>query len=222
MVSVSNLMDALNNMSYESQPLTIERVFVTLIMTFAVAMFVFVVYRFVFKGVLYTRNFNVGLVMTACITALIILPISTNILLSLGMLGALSIVRFRTAIKDPMDIVFTYWAIAVGVACGAGFYMVATLGSAMIGAFVIVLNFTTVGGSEPYLLVLHYGGDAEKSVQGALPKHRVRSRTVTGDDVELMVEVRMKTGETAKVDTFTSIQGVKDAALVSYSGDYVS
>jgi uncharacterized membrane protein YhiD involved in acid resistance len=182
-------------------------------------MFVFYMYRKTFNAVIYTRNFNVGLVLTGLVVTLVTLPISSNIALSLGMVGALSIVRFRTAIKDPADIVFTFWAIAVGIISGAGLYMVAIVGSPVIGVFLFVLTHANIRGNDPYLLVLHYDAEADAQVQQALPKNKLRSRTVTQKGVELMLEVRMKSTETSKVDELLKVKGVSDASLVSYNAD---
>ena len=201
------------------QALTIERVLLSLIVTFSVTLFIFFMYRKTFKGVIYTRNFNVGLVLTGLVVNLVTLPISSNIALSLGMVGALSIVRFRTAIKDPADIVFTFWAIAVGIISGAGLYMVAIIGSPVIGLFVFVLSRANLRSNDPYLLVVHYRNEAEEAVQAALPSNKLRSRTVTSAGVELMVEVRMKAKDAPKVDDLLNIKGVNDAALVSYNAD---
>ena len=201
------------------QALTIERVMLSLCVTFGVTLFIFYVYRKCFNGVIYTRKFNVGLVLTGLVVSLITLPISSNIALSLGMVGALSIVRFRTAIKDPADIVFTFWAIAVGIISGAGLYMIAIVGSPIIGLFLFVLNRANLRSNDPYLLVIHYATEAEAAVQKALPENKLRSRTVTSAGVELMLEVRMKAKETSEVDELLKIKGVKDAALVSYNAD---
>jgi uncharacterized membrane protein YhiD involved in acid resistance len=201
------------------QALTIERVLLSLIVTFSVTLFIFFMYRKTFKGVIYTRNFNVGLVLTGLVVNLVTLPISSNIALSLGMVGALSIVRFRTAIKDPADIVFTFWAIAVGIISGAGLYMIAIIGSPVIGLFVFVLSRANLRSNDPYLLVVHYKNEAEEAVQAALPSNKLRSRTVTSAGVELMVEVRMKAKDAPKVDDLLKIKGVNDAALVSYNAD---
>lgn len=224
---MTQLEDTLNkflNPENTIQTITIERVVVALLVTFVVSMLVFLVYKKTFQGVLYTRNFNLGLVMTSLVTTMIIIPISSNILLSLGMIGALSIVRFRTAIKDPMDIVFTFWAIAIGVSCGAGMYMVAFVGTLMIGFFVFLLsNLNLFQGSDPYLLVVHYPGELESKVKAALPTHRLRSRTVTPEEVELMAEIRLEDEQTSGVvDELMRISGVRNAALVSYNGDLVS
>ncbi len=222
MGALEQLLNTLGGLSYVDRPLSVQRVVVTLLLTFAVGLFIFYIYRKTFKGVLYTRNFNIGLVMTALVTALIIMPISSNVILSLGMVGALSIVRFRTAIKDPIDIVFMFWAIAVGLACGAGFYMVAIVGSPMIGLFVFGLSHANFGSADPYLLVVHHENGSEPELKKALPAHRLQSRTVSTNGVELMLEVRMQAEDTIVVDNLLKIKGVTHAALISYNGDYVS
>ena len=201
------------------QSLNIERVLLSLIVTFGITLFIFFMYRKTFSGVLYTRNFNVGLVLTGLVVNLVVLPISSNIALSLGMVGALSIVRFRTAIKDPADIVFTFWAIAVGIISGAGLYMIAIVGSPVIGIFMFVLSRANFRSSDPYLLVVNYSSEAEEAVQEAIPKHKLRSRTVNPAGVELILEVRMKAKEAPQMDELLKIKGVSNAALVSYNAD---
>ena len=199
--------------------LTIDRVLLSLIISFIVALFIFYMYRKCFSGVIYTRHFNISLVLVSLVVTLVILPISSSLALSLGMVGALSIVRFRTAIKDPIDVVFMFWAIAVGIISGAGLYMVALVGSPIIGLFLFVLSRANLRTNDPYLLVIHYTTDAEAAVQKALPENKLRSRTVTSAGVELMLEVRMKSKDASKVDELLKINGVKDAALVSYNAD---
>ncbi len=221
-MDVSELLDALQATTTSNPDLTVERVVLSLLCTFVISMFIFFIYRETFRGVLYTRNFNVGLVLTSLVTAMIIIPISTDITLSLGMVGALSIVRFRTAIKDPTDIIFTFWSIAVGITCGAALYMVAFVATPIIGAMVYALCHLNIKGAEPYLLVIHYDEGAEEPLQDALPPHKLRSRTRTGAGIELMLEVRMKPDETPHSDDLLKIEGVKDVGLVSYNGDYVS
>jgi uncharacterized membrane protein YhiD involved in acid resistance len=194
-------------------------VLLSLIVTFGITLFIFFMYRKTFSGVLYTRNFNVGLVLTGLVVNLVVLPISSNIALSLGMVGALSIVRFRTAIKDPADIVFTFWAIAVGIISGAGLYMIAIVGSPVIGIFMFILSRANFRSSDPYLLVVNYSSEAEEAVQKAIPKHKLRSRTVNPAGVELILEVRMKAKEAPQMDELLKIKGVSNAALVSYNAD---
>jgi uncharacterized membrane protein YhiD involved in acid resistance len=212
------LNDFLNPSSiYES--LTIDRVLIALLMSFLLNLFVFYIYRKTFKGVIYNRDFNVGLVLTGLVVTLVVLPISSNIALSLGMLGALSIIRFRTAIKDPKDIIFTFWTVTVGIICGAGLYLVAIVGVPVIAILLFVLQRARFSGPEPYLMVVHYKSEAEDSVQAALPKHKVRSRTVTADGVELMGEVKLNSKDMPQVDSLLKINGVKDASIVSYTSD---
>jgi hypothetical protein len=201
------------------QTLTVDRVLLALLVCFVINFFIFYIYRKTFKGVVYAREFSVGLVLTGLVVTLIVLPISSNIALSLGMVGALSIVRFRTAIKDPKDIVFTFWTIAVGIICGAGLYMIAVVGVPVIALFLIVLERTNIRGPDPYLMVVHYAKEAEKALQAALPKYKIRSRTATGDGIELMGEVRMHAKDVPQVDELLKIRGVRDASIVSYSSD---
>jgi uncharacterized membrane protein YhiD involved in acid resistance len=201
------------------QDLTVDRVILALLTTFAINLLIYYIYRKTFKGVVYAREFNVGLVLTGLVVALVVLPISSNIALSLGMVGALSIVRFRTAIKDPKDIVFTFWVIAVGIICGAGLYMIAIVGVPIIALLLLVIERTSFRGPEPYLLVVHYASEAEATVQAALPKHKIRSRTVSADGVELMGEVRMYSKDVPKMDELLKISGVRDASILSYTSD---
>ena len=218
-MTLEDLIQEFLNPANAYQALTVERVLLSLIVTFGVTLFIFYMYRKTFSGVLYTRNFNVGLVLTGLVVTLVVLPISSNIALSLGMVGALSIVRFRTAIKDPADIVFTFWAIAVGIISGAGLYMIAIVGSPVIGLFMFVLSRASFRSNDPYLLVVNYSKEAEEAVQKAVPKHKLRSRTVNPSGVELILEVRMKAKDAAQVDKLMKIKGVSNAALVSYNAD---
>ena len=219
MVDWQQLLSDFLNPPNAYQSLTIDRVLLALLVTFALDILIFYIYRKTFKGVVYAREFNVGLVLTGLVVALVVLPISSNIALSLGMVGALSIIRFRTAIKDPKDIVFTFWAIAVGIICGAGLYMIAIVGVPVIALLLFVLERTSFRGPEPYLLVVHYASEAEAAVQAALPKYKIRSRTANADGVELMGEVRMNAKEVPSVDALLKIKGVKDASILSYTSD---
>ncbi len=197
--------------------ITIERVILSLTISFAIGLFLFFMYRKTFTGVIYNRAFNISIVLTALIVTLVVIPISSNVALSLGTIGALSIIRFRTAVKDPKDIVFMFWAIAVGILSGAGLYIVAIIGTPMIGLFLFILSGVNFHSAETFLLAVNYSSEAESAVQSALPKNKLRSRTVTREGVELMVEVQAPQKDAPKVDQLLGIEGVRDASLVSYN-----
>jgi uncharacterized membrane protein YhiD involved in acid resistance len=204
--------------------LSISDIGASLFITFLVGMFIFYIYRSTFQGVLYTQSFNISLVMIALITSLVIMTISSNLILSLGMVGALSIVRFRTAIKDPMDIVFMFWAIAVGIANGAGYFKISITGSIFIAISLFILSKYKVKHS-PYLLILNYEGEAHDSVDDYLrenfKKLTIKSNTITNDNSELTVEIRFDNNP-KYIKELSSISGVKSAVLIAYNGDYVS
>jgi uncharacterized membrane protein YhiD involved in acid resistance len=155
------------------------------------------------------------------ITSLVILAVTANVVLSLGMVGALSIVRFRAAIKDPMDIVFMFWSIAVGIVVGAGFYLLGLVGSVVIGIAMILLNIN-VTSKRPYLLVLHTADSegetgAMKLIKSDVGKVAIKSKSVTKSGIELMVEMRLNDEDTAIVNHLLEIEGVDNATLVSHS-----
>lgn len=212
----------LEQFNYNNTPLNMSRVIITLLLTFAVGLFIFYIYKKTFKGVLYTRSFNISLIMIAMVTALIIMTISSNITLSLGMVGALSIVRFRTAIKDPIDIVFMFWSIAAGITNGAGFFAVAITGTLIIGGVLVLFTYYDFRITSPYLLILHCDHDTSIPFENIVPKYNLKSKTLNSEGVEITVEVRIKDNDTSFINDILKIEGVRDAALISYNGDYVS
>ncbi|WP_054956282.1 DUF4956 domain-containing protein [Paenibacillus dakarensis] len=211
--SVLNL-EAFRNISYID-------VFLGLLSSFIVGMFIYWIYRKAFRGVVYSYNYNVSFVLMTMITALVIMTISTNIVLSLGMVGALSIVRFRTAVKDPLDIVYMFWAISAGIASGAKLYPIALLGSLIIGITILWLSRRKVK-EQLFLLIIRHSDQAtdEVKLQLSKVKHRLKSKTVRKEFTELTVEVRLVDDNTAFVDRISEISGVQDASLVNYTGDY--
>jgi uncharacterized membrane protein YhiD involved in acid resistance len=211
--SVLNL-EAFRNISYID-------VFVGLLSAFIIGMFIYWVYRKSFRGVVYSYNYNVSFVLMTMITAMIIMTISTNVVLSLGMVGALSIVRFRTAVKDPLDIVYMFWAIAAGIASGAKLYPIALLGSLIIGLILLWLSRRKVR-EQPYLLIIRYHEAAYEEVKGHLRKHqyRLKSKTVRKEFTELTVEIQLRDDNTAFVSDISNLEGVQDTSLINYSGDY--
>jgi len=201
------------------------RVVLTLLIAFAVGGFLHIIYKKSFAGVVYSRSFNISLILLTMVSALVLMLISSNLTLSLGMVGALSIVRFRTAIKDPIDTVFMFWAVGEGLALGAGFVDVGIIGALVIGVVMIVLSGAKGNGTSPYLLILHYDERAAQQIKALvkqLPKARVKSKTVQRDGMELTVELRVHESETDFVDKFLRVPGVFDATLVAHQGDLIS
>ncbi len=184
---------------------------------------IYLVYRFCYRGVVYSDNFNVLLVMITAITAFIIMTISSNVVLSLGMVGALSIVRFRTAIKDPLDIGFLFWAIAAGLTAGAGLYFVAVFGTVLIAVIYIIFSLLKKE-KKNYLLIVRYNADAESNVKAVLGamKYRLKNKTVNGEMTELTIEVKVKHNDTSSVSRFQEISGVATVTLLEYSGEYIN
>ena len=195
-------------------------------LSFVIGLFIFLIYKRTFNGVMYSTGFGVSLIAMTMITSLIILAISSNVVLSLGMVGALSIVRFRTAIKEPMDIAYLFWAIAAGIVVGAGMIPLALFGSLFIGVVLLVF-INQKSTDKAYILVAHCDNDiTEKavldSVHSNVKKHVVKAKTVSAKGIELTLEVRLKEMSAEFVNKLAAIEGVSDAVLVSYNGEYVS
>jgi len=216
--------NSFTNMDFSSSLTTLD-IIVILLSTFLMGMFIFYIYKKTFQGVLYTQSYNVSLVMISIVTSLIIMTISSNFVLSLGMVGALSIVRFRTAIKDSMDIAFMFWAISIGIANGAGFFQISIIGSLVIAGLLIILR-EFKSSSSPYLLILNYSSDADGEImnyiQDKLNRYTLKSRTVTKSQVELTIEIRLENNDTTFVTHLSNINNVENVVLVSYNGDYIS
>ena len=197
-----------------------------LLLSFAVGLFIFFVYKKCYAGVMYSASFGVTLIALCMITALLILAVTSNIVLSLGMVGALSIVRFRTAIKEPSDIAFLFWAIAAGIVLAAGFVPLAVMGSFLIGA--VLMFFSRFKSHEqPYILVLHcQDGEAEKRAESFARENAARlclkSKSVSPGRVELNFEMRLKDEDTDFINELAAMPGVLHTVLVSYNGDYMN
>ncbi len=197
---------------------------IALALAFGIGLFIFFVYKKTYQGVMYSSSFGTTLVALTVITTLVILAVTSNVVLSLGMVGALSIVRFRTAIKEPLDIAFLFWAIAVGIVLAAGMIPLAVIGSVIIGVILIVFvnrksHFT------PYIVVLSCdGNDAEKEavefLKNNVKKYVVKSKNVQSGRIELNLEIRLKDDNTDFINRLSEISGVLNAVLVSYNGEY--
>ena len=199
---------------------------VLLAMVFAVVLggFIYFIYKKTFQGVMYSSGFGITLIGMTMVTTLVILAVTSNVVLSLGMVGALSIVRFRAAIKEPFEIVFLFWALAAGIVIGAGMFLLAVVGSVVIGVILIVFARRKIG-EHPYILVVNcVDGEAEKAVLEALGKavagSTVKAKTVTPNGVELSIEVTLKGSDTLFVTSIFELDGVSNASLVTYNGQF--
>ena len=198
---------------------------VTLVLSFAIGLFIFYVYKKTYSGVMYSSSFGVTLIALTMITSFVILAVTSNVVLSLGMVGALSIVRFRTAIKEPLDIAFLFWSIAAGIVLAAGLIPLAVFGS--IGIGVILLIFVNrKSTTNPYIVVIRLEGhDSEvKAVdylKSRTKKCVTKSKSARKGEIELNMEIRLSDDNTDFINELSEMQGVTSAVLVSYNGDYM-
>lgn len=193
-------------------------------MAFLLGMYIFFIYKQTYSGVMYSSEFGVSLIAMTLITTLLIMAVVSNVVLSLGMVGALSIVRFRTAIKEPTDLMFLFWSIATGIVLAAGLIPLAVFGNIFIG--ILLILFSRGGKTDtPYILVVHCTGEQEKQVRDCIAsgvrRMSLKSKSVTGDRTELNYEIRLKEEETEFLNTLNKISGVSHVVLVSYNGDYM-
>ena len=196
-----------------------------LVLAFCIGLFIFLVYKKTFSGVMYSSSFGVTLVALTMITTLVILAVTSNVVLSLGMVGALSIVRFRTAIKEPLDIAFLFWSIAAGIVLAAGLVLLSVIGSLLIGIMLLVF-VNKKSHSNPYIVVLQCENKAGEDAAVAYLKQHVRksvtkSKTVARGQIELNLDIRLKDDNADFINDLADLEGVKQAVLVSYNGDYM-
>lgn len=194
-------------------------------LSFAIGLFIFLIYRKTYAGVMYSASFGVTLVGLTMISTFVILAVTSNVVLSLGMVGALSIVRFRTAIKEPLDIAFLFWAIAAGIVLAAGMIPLAVLGSVFIGLVLLVFA-NRKSHVSPYMVVISCADQpAEEAAMDLLRKNVkkcvVKSKTVRKGTIELNAEIRLAEENTGFVNALSDLTGVSSAVLVSYNGDYM-
>ena len=196
-----------------------------LLLAFGIGMFIFLIYKKTFAGVMYSSNFGVTLIALTMITTLVILAVTSNIVLSLGMVGALSIVRFRTAIKEPLDIAFLFWSIAAGIVLAAGLIPLAVFGSVVIGLIILVFA-NKKAYYNPYMVVIRCDNhenevSASEFLKNQVERFVVKSKTAQKDMIELNIEIRMKGDNTDFINVLSNMQGVNSAVLVSYNGEYM-
>ena len=194
----------------------------TLLLSFVLGVFVVVVYRLTYSGVSFSRSFSLSLVMLSMVTSLAILTVRANLMLSLGMVGALSIVRFRTAIKDPVDTMFMFWSIVIGIITGAGYVVVAVLAALLLGVLYLIINLLTgkLNGSA-YLVVIRYEEEAEGAVRSrlnSLGKYKLKSRIMNLDETELVVEAKLSHKAMDMLAGLLDVEGISDVNIISYNG----
>lgn len=195
-----------------------------ILLSVVIGLLLYILYRKTYAGVVYSRGFALSLLGMTVITCAIIVTIQSNTVLSLGMVGALSIVRYRTAVKDPMDLLYLFWAVASGIATGAGMFLVALF--LFVVMMVLLLVLTRLRGPQDtmYILLVHYDGENnERDVRQAIGPnpYKIKSKTMRKHDIEMAVEIRMKRNSMQFVDELRQVEGIKDVTLVQYSGDYV-
>lgn len=205
----------------EAGRLTLNDFILGMLAAFLCGMIVYTVYRRFYKGVVYNNNFNILLVMTSLVTCFVVNVISSNVVLSLGMVGALSIVRYRAAIKDPLDVGFLFWTVAIGVTCGAGLYLISIMATLFI-ALIYVLLVKVRNLKRRYLLIVKYHNDAAEGVrEGVSMLNKVlKNKTTVKDYTELTYEISLFGEDTDFVTSLSEIEGVSSAVLVEFSGDY--
>lgn len=197
-----------------------------MILAFVVGLFIFYVYKKTYSGVMYSPSFGITLIALTMIATLIILAVTSNIILSLGMVGALSIVRFRTAIKEPSDIAFLFWSIAVGIVIAAGLIPLALFGSLLIGGMLLVFSNYSVT-NQPYILVVHVTNQnqevqAFEFIQSNVERLKIKSKSVSQGLIEINYEIRLKDDSTDFINTLSALPGVVYCVMVSYNGDFMS
>ncbi len=207
---------------FTSMDITTAKIVATLFVAALLALYVFAIYRLVTRKVFYSKNFNISLAAMSIITAAIILAMQSNLVISLGMVGALSIVRFRTAIKDPMDLVFMFWSISIGIICGAGLYEVALVTSVAVTIFILVLDMIPVSKAPMMLVINSSKMDGEEQILDIVGKYtksyKVKSRNLSKGRLDMVVELRVKE-ESALVSEVAALEGMIGASLIAHDGE---
>lgn len=207
---------------FGSMDITTGKIAATLLVTALLALYIFMIYRLVTRKVFYSKSFNISLAALSLITAAIILAMQSNLVISLGMVGALSIIRFRTAIKDPMDLVFLFWSISIGIICGAGLYEVALVTSVAVTVCILVLDLLPVAKAPVMLVVNSSRMDGESAVLEVVGKYaksyKVKSRNLSKGRLDMVVELRVK-DESGLVKETAELEGMISASLIAHDGE---
>lgn len=208
--------------NFNTADISTQDIVVTLFITMVLALYIFFIYRIISRKNFYNKSFNISLAALALITAAIIITIQSSIVVSLGMVGALSIVRFRTAVKDPLDLVFLFWSIAVGIICGAGFYNIAAIVSIVITIMIFALDMIPVAKVPMILVIRAVSGDMQKQILNVVADearyYKVKSRNMTKSQLNMIIELRTKK-ESELLNRICGIEGVEYASLLDHDGE---
>lgn len=206
---------------YATSDLDITTMFLCIGFTAVIALFICLVYKLVNRNSFFDRNFHLSLFALAVVTSAIILTIQSNIVVSLGMVGALSIVRFRTAIKNPMDLVFLFWSISIGIICGAGFVMISVIASIVLTIGIVLFSILPAE-RKSLILVVNAGAYIEDKITDVISKSsrnwKVRARNIDSGNINLAIEVRTKSPQ-ALIKRICEINEVTSASLIEHDGD---
>lgn len=203
--------------------ISVQSILLSLITAFMISVFIIWIYKKTYTGVVYSKSFSLSILMLALVTTLIIQTISSNIALSLGMVGALSIVRFRTAVKEPVDTGFMFWAITAGIMAGANLYLASIIGSLMLGILYYICYMMGLKMNSKYLVIVKYDDNAEddiKNILSKLKKYKLKSKSKSKNNVEMTFEVELNDGTQKLVDKISKIDGVQNCSLISYQNDF--
>ncbi|MBE6149935.1 MAG: DUF4956 domain-containing protein [Firmicutes bacterium] len=209
-------------MSEFTGTISVDKIFFSLLVAFILSLFIAYVYKKTFSGVVYSKSYSVCLILLSMVTTLIVRTISSNLTLSLGMVGALSIIRFRTAIKDPLDTAFMFWAITAGIMSGTGLYLVAIVATLCLGLFFVLSNVIVFKSKTKYLFVLKYNTKVENKVTEKLseiPNYSIKSKSIVKDTVEITFEVALKENDVSVLDLFKNID-IISSSVISYQNDF--
>ncbi len=202
--------------------ISIDKIALSLLTAFVIGIFIIYIYKKTYTGVVYSKSFALCIMLLSMVTALIIRTINSNLALSLGMVGALSIVRFRTAVKEPVDTAFMFWGITAGIMAGAGLYLIAIISSIALGLLYYVSYILGFKGNSQYLIILKYDTDIDSKIEKMLsniPKHKIKSKSICKDKVELSFEIATK-DHLKIMNAFNDINGVDSVNLISYQNDF--
>lgn len=213
---------------YASSTLSVQSIIMCMIITILIASYIFILYRLINRKSFYNKNFNISLPAMAIITAAIILTIQSSIIISLGMVGALSIVRFRTAIKDPMDLVFLFWSISIGIICGAGFAIISVIASAVLTCGILLADWLPIAKAPLILLINADDYEKEEEITRIVKEHcslyKIKARNLTKNHLDMAIEVRVKAAdgyqtETILVTELMKLESVASASLIAHDGE---